>query len=58
VLQSTLAYPISWAATGVTVVGRGKHSGALVDYVAGTIDDVRLFQGVLTPQEITAIANP
>jgi hypothetical protein len=58
VLQNTLPYPIAWAAAGRTVVGRGKHNSALVDFVTGTIDDVRLYQGVLTPQEIAALANP
>jgi Concanavalin A-like lectin/glucanases superfamily len=57
-LQSTLPYPIAWAAGGRTVVGRGKHSSNLLDFVSGTIDEVRLYQGVLTPQEIAALANP
>jgi hypothetical protein len=58
VLQNTLPYPVSWAAGGRTVVGRGKHNSALVDFVSGIIDDVRLYQGVLTPQEIAALATP
>jgi hypothetical protein len=57
-LQNTLPYPVSWRAGGHTVVGRGKHNSAFVDFVSGTIDDVRLYQGVLTPQEIAALATP
>jgi len=58
VLQNTLPYPIAWAATGRTVIGRGKHNSALVDFVSGTIDDVRMYQGLLTPQEISVLATP
>jgi hypothetical protein len=46
----------SWNATGDTILGAGKWSGARVDYVSGTIDDVRVYNAALTSTQIAALA--
>jgi alpha-L-arabinofuranosidase len=55
-LQSTVAAPDGWTGTGHLVMGRGKFGGNLVDYVAGSIDDVRVYTGALSAAEITRAA--
>ncbi|WP_310363088.1 ricin-type beta-trefoil lectin domain protein [Catenuloplanes atrovinosus] len=46
-----------WLAGGNSVVGRGWYDGKATDWFPGAIDDVRLYQGVLTQQEITALSR-
>lgn len=40
------------APTGNTVIGRGKFGGNPVDFLAGTVDQVHLYDRALTPAEI------
>lgn len=56
-VQQTIDYPASWAATGSLAVGRGLFGGNQVDWVSGSIDDVRAFSGVLSADDIRAIAG-
>ncbi|MDP9796433.1 hypothetical protein J2S43_004945 [Catenuloplanes nepalensis] len=46
-----------WLAGGDSVIGRGWYDSKAVDWFPGAIDDVRLYQGVLTQQEITALSR-
>ena len=54
--QSTHAIA-PWSATGPLAVGRGFFNGAPTDWVSGSIDDVRAYSGVLSPQGISALAG-
>ncbi|MFI5585467.1 LamG-like jellyroll fold domain-containing protein [Amycolatopsis sp. NPDC051758] len=54
--QATVAAPAGWAGTGHLVIGRGKYGGNPVDYVDGTIDDVRAYTGALTAADAARLA--
>jgi alpha-L-arabinofuranosidase len=43
---------------GPFVIGRGRFAGGAVDWVHGSIEDVRTYQSALTPAEIAAVAGP
>ena len=58
VRQQTAPFKTPWRATGHTVIGRGKFNGAPVDFVAGSVDDVRLYQTALPAADILAMAKP
>src|SRR6266540_437379 len=57
VLQSTTAPAGNWSATGAFVVGRAKGGGTVVNTWAGGIDDVRVYQKVLSDDQIAALAG-
>ena len=44
-------------ANGHTGIGHGQYNNNYVDWVNGAIDDVRLYQAALTPDQILAIAR-
>ncbi len=44
--------------TGNTVIGRGQFNGDKVDYLQGAVDDVRLFDRALTPEEVAQLSTP
>ncbi|WP_412748687.1 LamG-like jellyroll fold domain-containing protein [Krasilnikovia sp. M28-CT-15] len=50
----------NWAASGPLTIGCGKYAGVPADYFRGAITDVRVWRGVLTDAEATALkgANP
>lgn len=54
--QATVAAPAGWAGTGHLVIGRGKYGGNPVDYVDGSIDDVRAYRGALTAADAARLA--
>ena len=54
--QATVAAPAGWAGTGHLVIGRGKYGGNPVDYVDGSIDDVRAYSGALTAADAARLA--
>ena len=56
-LQQTTPYTSAWKATGHTEIGRAKYSGNSVDFVGGTIDDVRFYNSALSVSTINAIAQ-
>jgi hypothetical protein len=56
-LQSTQSYTTAWQAAGHTAVGRAKYNGNNVDFVNGQVDDVHLYNRVLSDQEIASLAK-
>jgi alpha-L-arabinofuranosidase len=56
-LQDSQPYSSVWMAGGSTVIGRAKFKGNPVDFFNGAIDDVRIYSGALTDQEVSALAN-
>lgn len=51
-LSGIVAHSNSWHAAGSFEIGRAKWHGFLGDYWRGGIDDVRVFQGALTDDEV------
>ncbi|MBV1855187.1 LamG-like jellyroll fold domain-containing protein [Catellatospora tritici] len=49
---------VSWNATGKLMIGNEWHSSAEISYFNGGIDDVQIFQGVVTAAQIKMMANP
>jgi len=45
----------TFAATGHTIIGAAKYNTGRVDYVPGTIDDVRIYKRALTATEIRSL---
>lgn len=50
-LQQEAAFTATWNATGSMAIGRGKFNGAMVDFFPGDIDDVRVFDRLVTAEE-------
>ncbi|MGW4962419.1 LamG-like jellyroll fold domain-containing protein [Nonomuraea sp. NPDC004186] len=51
-LASTTAFTTPWKAAGPVRIGAGSSNGALASFFPGEIDDVRIFDRILTPEEI------
>lgn len=47
VLNSTVATPPAWNATGPFTIGRGKYLGNATDFFSGRISDVEAYQAIL-----------
>ncbi len=58
VLESAVSYTSAWNATGPVTIGRAKWNGAMVDFWAGSVDEVQIYDRVLAPGEIQAMAVP
>ncbi|RZS87427.1 alpha-L-arabinofuranosidase [Motilibacter rhizosphaerae] len=56
-LQGTTPTPASWTAGGHLVIGRGKYAGGPVDFVNGSIDDVRAWTSALSPAQVAQLAT-
>jgi hypothetical protein len=56
VSQGTTTAGASWTATGPTAIGRAKWNGASVDFLNGSVDEVRFYGRVLSGAEISALA--
>jgi hypothetical protein len=56
VSQGTTTAGSSWTATGSTAIGRAKWNGGNVDFLNGSLDDVRFYGRVLTAGEISTLA--
>ena len=56
VLQHSVPYTSAWQAPGKTAIGRGLWQKANVDFVNGSIDDVRIYGAALTAEQIRALA--
>jgi hypothetical protein len=55
-LVSTVAGPaVPWNAAGPVTIGRGWYGGTGVNYFSGDLDDVRLWNRVLSASEIAAV---
>ncbi|GAB3892655.1 hypothetical protein GCM10029964_067810 [Kibdelosporangium lantanae] len=55
--QQTVAAPPAWPAAGHLVIGRGKYAGNPVDFVDGSIDDVRVTPGALAATDVDRLAT-
>jgi hypothetical protein len=58
ILQESTPYSSGWRAAGSTCIGRGKYDGSPTDYLAGLVDEVRLYSRALSTQEVAKLANP
>lgn len=56
-LVDTQSVGAAWNAVGETVIGRGKYNGGPVDYWPGLIDDVHVYNHVLSAQDVAALYN-
>lgn len=52
VLQGAAAAPQTWSADGALNIGRALYRGSYVDYLAGQVDDVRLFDRPVAEGEV------
>lgn len=57
VLEGEADYTATWASSGPFVVGAGKFGGSRGSYFTGPIDDVRVWDRVVTVEEAARIAN-
>jgi hypothetical protein len=57
ILQDQLYNVVASAPNGQTAIGRGQFAGGPVDWVNGSIDDVRLYSSTLTASDILKIAQ-
>ncbi|WLQ53887.1 LamG domain protein jellyroll fold domain protein (plasmid) [Streptomyces poriferorum] len=51
-LQGTVPYTTAWAAQGPVQIGRTRYSDTYTDYVAGSVDEVTMWQRALPGEEI------
>jgi len=56
-LQGTTSFTTAWKGTGHTAIGRGKWSGASVDFTTGAVDETHFYDRVLTATEISGLAT-
>jgi hypothetical protein len=47
----------TWAAGGPLQIGRALFNGGAVDYVSGTVDDVRVFDRIVTVPEVADLSR-
>nr|WP_260693760.1 LamG domain-containing protein [Streptomyces sp. BHT-5-2] len=52
ILQGTVAAGQVWDATGAVQIGRALYRGSYTDYLAGQVDDVRLFDRPVSEGEV------
>ncbi|MFC4056796.1 LamG-like jellyroll fold domain-containing protein [Planomonospora corallina] len=50
-LQQEKRFTVTWNATGPMAIGRAKHSGNKVDFFPGEIDDVQVFDRLVSAEE-------
>lgn len=56
-LQQSTPAPTGWSAPGHLVMGRGKFDGRPVDFVNGSIDDVRAYRGALSASAVNLLTQ-
>jgi alpha-N-arabinofuranosidase len=56
-LEQTVPFGGAWQAMGKTAIGRGFYGHANVDFLNGTVDDVRLYSTALTAAQVQALAS-
>lgn len=54
-LVGTRSVTAAWNATGSTVIGRAKWGGGPVDFWPGLIDDVRIYNRVLSDADVSSL---
>ncbi|WP_328912233.1 MULTISPECIES: LamG-like jellyroll fold domain-containing protein [unclassified Streptomyces] len=52
-----VAFTTPWAATGAMQIGRGQLSTSFTDYFPGQIDEVQLWNRILSPDEVAGIQD-
>ncbi|MGW1794228.1 LamG-like jellyroll fold domain-containing protein [Streptomyces tubercidicus] len=57
ILQGSTAAPQSWYGNGALQVGRALYRGSYTDYLAGQVDDVRLFDRPISAGEIRQLVQ-
>ena len=57
IAQQTVACKNPWRATGHTAIGRGKYARNPVDFVTGSVDDVRAYNVALPAEEVQKVAT-
>ena len=55
-LQESVPFTSAWRATGKTSIGRGFYYKRNVDFLSGTVDDVRFYAYALTAKQIQILA--
>jgi len=55
-MEGAITFASSWLATGHTILGAGKYSGARTNYLNGVLDDVRIYNVALTAAQVAALA--
>ena len=56
-LQESVPFAIPWHGVGKTSIGRGLFSSNNLDFLKGSIDDVRFYATVLTAEQIQMLAG-
>jgi len=56
-LEETVPYEKGWQALGKTAIGRGYYGHTNVDFLNGTVDEVRVYSYVLSADEIKKLAK-
>lgn len=54
-LQKTATYTPDWSALGNTIIGAAKRKAQRTEFFAGSLKDVRFYDGALSDAEITAL---
>lgn len=57
VLEGTASHATPWNATGTVQIGRAKYQGNYVDCTRGAVDEVAIYDRVLSTQEIHDLAT-
>jgi hypothetical protein len=57
VAQKTKSFTTPWHANGPLLIGRGRSYSGNCDWFAGSIDDVRVYQGALPASAVATLAN-
>ena len=55
-LQESVPFTSPWRATGKTSIGRGLYGKRNVDFLNGTVDDIRFYASALTAKQIQILA--
>jgi hypothetical protein len=55
-LQESVPFTNPWRATGKTSIGRGFYYKRNVDFLSGTVDDIRFYASALTAKQIQILA--
>jgi len=56
-LVDTQSVGAAWKAVGETVIGRGRYGGNPVDFWPGLIDDVHVYNRILSDQDVAVLYN-
>ncbi|MBV1855165.1 LamG-like jellyroll fold domain-containing protein [Catellatospora tritici] len=57
-VAQTGSVTVGWNAGGTVLLGRERFANGEISYFNGGVDDVQIYQGVLTSAQIKSLANP